>query len=237
MSDKRNDLTRPPAGSDEVAAFLAKVASVPAPAVAGANRGRLLFAMDATASREASWDRACHIQGEMFDTAASLGGLDVQLCYYRGFREFQASPWVADARSLAREMSAVRCAGGATQIARVLTHAAAQAREHSLKAMVFVGDCMEEDVDRLCQLAGEMGLLGVRAFVFQEGTDPIAERCFRDIARLSRGAYCRFDAGSADELRALLAAVAAYAAGGRAALAELGRRRGGAVRALTHQID
>lgn len=235
MPDKRSDLTTAPDSSD-VAAFLAKVAAAPVPVTAG-TRGRLLFAMDATASREATWDRACQIQGEMFETTADLGGLDVQLCYYRGFHEFRSSPWVGDARALAREMSGVRCAGGATQISRVLTHAVAQARECSLGAMVFVGDCMEEDLDRLCTLAGELGLLGVRAFMFHEGRDALAERAFREVARLSRGAYCRFDQASAQQLRDLLAAVAVYAAGGRKALADLSRRRGDAVGRLAHQLD
>lgn len=234
MPDKRSDLTT--ADAADVATFLAKVAAAPTPARSGA-RGRLLFAMDATASREATWDRACQIQGEMFETTAALGGLDVQLCYYRGFLEFQVSPWAGDARALARQMTGVRCAGGATQIARVLAHAVQQAREHALNAMVFVGDCMEEDVDALCRLAGELGLLGVRAFMFHEGRDPGAERAFREIARLSRGAYCRFDQASADQLRELLAAVAVYAAGGRAALEDLGRRSGDAVRRLAHQVD
>lgn len=236
MPDKRSQLSAVSQAS-EVADFLAKVAATPAPAVDAGARGRLMFAMDATASREPTWDRACQIQGEMFETTASLGGLDVQLCSYRGFNEFRASPWVTDARALARQMSAVRCAGGATQIARVLVHAAEQARDRKLNALVFVGDCMEEDVDRLCALAGELGLLGVRAFMFQEGHDPIAERAFREIARLTRGAYCRFDPASARQLADLLAAVAAYAAGGRKALSDLSARGGESVRRLAHQID
>ena len=70
---------------------------------------------------------------------------------------------------------------------------------------------MEEDVDRLAKLAGELGLIGVPVFLFQEGREPKAERAFREIARLSRGAYCPFDAGSAKQLRELLTAVAVYA--------------------------
>jgi hypothetical protein len=50
--------------------------------------------------------------------------------------------------------------------------------------------------------------------MFQEGNDPQVEQTFRDIARVTKGAYCRFDAGSAHELGKLLRAVAAFAAGG-----------------------
>jgi hypothetical protein len=83
---------------------------------------------------------------------------------------------------------------------------------------------MEEDIDELCGGAGELALLGVPAFLFQEGDDPAAQTTFREIARLTKGAYCGFDAGSAAQLRDLLSAVAVYAAGGRKALAELGGR-------------
>jgi hypothetical protein len=236
VASKHKPLTPAP-GGDDVSTFLAKVAATPAPARRDASRGRLLFAMDATASREPSWDQACQIQGSMFETTASLGGLDVQLCYYRGFSEFHASGWVADARALAAQMGRVRCAGGATQIGRVLSHALAQSTERRLNALVFVGDCMEEDADRLCTTAGELGLLGVPAFMFHEGGEPVAARIFREIARLTRGAYCPFQPGSAEQLRQLLTAVAVFAAGGRKALQDYSRQHAGLTRLLAHQVD
>lgn len=193
--------------------------------------------MDATASREPSWDQACRIQGDMFETTAALGGLDVQLCYFRGFNDFRATSWVADARALAGHMSLVRCAGGATQIGRVLAHALTESTAQQLNALVFVGDCMEEDPDRLCATAGELGLHGVPVFVFHEGGDPIAARTFREIARLTGGAYCRFDPGSAEQLRQLLAAVAVFAAGGRKALKDFSKKHGDLTRLLAHQVD
>ena len=222
--------------STEVDAFLRDVAAI-TPAKRTAARGRLLFAMDATASREPTWDRACGIQSEMFTEAALVGGLAVQLCHYGGFRGFAATPWLASSSALLRHMSAVRCAAGATQIERVLRHAKAEAERTRVNAVVFVGDCVEEDVDRLCAAAGRLRLLSVPVFVFQEGYDPVAERAFREIATLTRGAYCRFDASSAGELRALLRAVAVYAAGGREALEDLGRREGGSIKLLAHSLS
>jgi hypothetical protein len=218
----------------EVDAFLKKVAAAPAPA--GQGRGRLVFAMDATASRRPTWDTACHIQAEMFKETKALGGLEVQLVYYRGFGEFEASPWVSDADKLLRRMTGVGCMAGHTQIARVLRHAAAETRKAKVGALVFVGDCLEEDVDELGHLAGELGLLGVPCFMFHEGGDPIARSAFEQIARLSGGAFCRFDSSSAQQLRDLLAAVAVYAAGGRKALGDYSQRKGGVVRQLTHQV-
>jgi hypothetical protein len=193
--------------------------------------------MDATASREPTWDRACHIQAQMFQETAALGGLEIQLCYYRGYRDFQGSPWLSDANALLKNMTAVRCAAGYTQIERVLAHTLEELRRGRVNALVFVGDCMEEDPERLCHLAGQLGVVGVPAFVFQEGIDPSAEQAFRAIARLSKGAYCRFDASSAGQLRDLLSAVAVYAAGGRQALERFGRGRGGVALQLTHDLD
>jgi hypothetical protein len=220
----------------EVDSFLRKVAATPARTKAGA-RGRLIFAMDATASREPTWDRAAGIQAAMFHETQDLGGLAVQLCHYGGFHEFHASPWCTSADELLPLMTRVRCAAGLTQIGRVLAHAAAEAARARVNALVFVGDCVEEDLDTLAGAAGKLGLLGVPAFVFQEGRDPTAERALREIARLSGGAWCPFDASSPQVLKDLLSAVAVFAAGGRKALADFGRSRGGAVLQLTRQLD
>jgi len=199
-------------------------------------RGRLLFTMDATASREPTWDHACSIQGEMFASADALGGLDVRLGFYRGFDEFKVSRWTSNGRELARLMGAVRCLAGRTQIGRVLRYAGEQRRESRVDALVFVGDCCEEDVDQVGHEAGQLGLIGLPVFVFQEGSDRTASRLFPQIAKLTRGAYCKFDRNSPDELRRLLGAVAAYAAGGREALLKYGREKGGTAALLTHQI-
>jgi hypothetical protein len=220
-----------PSGTD---AFLREIERLPARRAG--TRGRLLFAMDATASREPTWDHACTIQGEMFVAADALGGLDVRLGFYRGFDEFKVSRWTSDGRELARLMSAVRCLAGRTQIARVLRYAAEQRRESRIDAVVFVGDCCEEDVDQVGHEAGQLGLLGLPVFVFQEGEDRTASRLFPQIARLTRGAYSKFDRNSPDQLRRLLGAVAAYAAGGRDALLKYSRDKGGAAALLTHQL-
>ncbi|HTZ81191.1 MAG TPA: VWA domain-containing protein [Stellaceae bacterium] len=219
----------------EVDAFLRKVAAMPAVQPAS-GRGRLIFALDATASRDPTWDRACQLQGEMFEATQSLGGLDVQLVFYRGFSECKASRWLARAGDLQRAMRKVSCVGGETQIARVLGHALTAARAGRVSALVFVGDAMEEEAEGLYRLAGELGLLNVPAFLFHEGVDPTAGSTFKEIARLTRGAYCPFDSASADQLKALLGAVAVYAAGGRKALADYGKRTGGAALLLTRQM-
>lgn len=231
----QNEKSLAKSSDSDVDAFLKKVASMPVAAKSG-EKGRLIFAMDATASREPAWDRACHIQSEMFTETAALGGLDIQLVFYRGFREFYKSKWISEASALLAYMSKVRCVGGMTQIERVLKHTVRETETTKVNAVVFVGDCVEEDIDRLSHQAGELGLRGVPVFIFHEGNEPIAGRAFREIARLSRGAYCRFDATSAQQLADLLSAVAVYAAGGRRALENFSARKKGLVGDLTKQL-
>ena len=215
----------------EIDAFLKDVRALKP---SGSGQGRLIFAMDATMSRQPSWDLALELQADMFKAVKAVGGLDVQLVYFRGYNECQASKWVGDPDALARLMRQVFCAGGFTQISKVLSHARHESAAAKVNALVYVGDAMEEVVDRLAGLAGELGMIGTPVFVFQEGRDSKAERAFREIARLSRGAYAPFDAGSARQLRELLTAVAVYAAGGRKALKDFSEetKSGGALRLL-----
>ncbi len=217
MSSSGKDLAEGQASgvspSREIDAFLAK-AKHSAVAPRG-DRGRLIFAMDATLSRQPAWDIAQAVQGRMFEAAAADGGLDVQLVYFRGLMECRASPFVANGEGLARLMSKIDCRGGETQIRKVLTHVRDEAKAARVGAFVYVGDAMEENGDRLCAMAGEIALLGVRAFMFQEGDDPAAERTFREIARLTGGAYAVFDAMSPHRLAGLMASAAAYASGGK----------------------
>jgi hypothetical protein len=216
--------------SDDIAAFVAKARAM-SPHAAGA-RGRLVFALDATMSRQPTWDMACTLQADMFREAASLGSLDVRLVYYRGFNECRATDWISDSAKLARLMSKIDCRGGNTQIGKVLAEARREAASSGVRAMVFVGDAMEEKVDDLCATAGELGMLKVPVFLFQEGHDANAEQAFREIARLTGGAWCRFEPGAAAQLRELLRAAAAYAAGGRDALKRLSTRETGAAKLL-----
>ena len=235
MTENSKKLRRRNSSQQEIGDFLRKVAAMPAKK-SFSNPGRLIFAMDATASREPTWDHACHIQGQMFEQTAALGGLTIQLCYYRGYGEFSISPWLLGSNELLKRMTAVRCLGGYTQIEKVLRHTIKETRRQKVNALVFVGDCMEEQAERLFQLAGRLGIHAVPTFLFHEGHEPNAERAFRQIARLTRGAYCRFTTTSALQLKDLLSAVAVYAAGGHRALEKFGDRQGEAVKQLIHQV-
>jgi hypothetical protein len=197
------------------------------------SRGRLIFVLDATASREETWDLAAQLQAAMFEEAAKIGGLDVQLVYYRGSDEVRHSAWLSDAHELVNRMSTIRCMAGATKIARVLRHIRTEHTREKVSAAIFVGDAVEEMPDELYATATG---LDVPMFCFQEGDGlalyldqrgelvsphpPVTvEHVFRELARITNGAYARFDAGAAGKLRELLQAVAAFVVGGTAALA------------------
>lgn len=220
-------------GSD-VESFLDQVNKAPVPYEG--ERGRLIFALDATMSRQPTWDIAQGVQGRMFEIASKLGGLDVQLIYFRGFMECRASSFVANGAGLAGLMGKIDVRGGQTQIGKVLKHALGETRKKKVGALVYVGDAMEEDADALCGMAGELGLLGVKMFLFHEGDDPEAGNAFREMARLSGGAYAAFDNRSPARLGDLLGAAAAYAAGGTQALEKQALDGGSAAKALLTQM-
>ena len=203
----------------EISEFLAEARRTPAPYAGG--RGRLIFALDATMSRQPTWDLAIGLQSHMFEAAAEIGGLDVQLVYFRGNGECRASRFVSQGEGLAELMRAISVRGGMTQLRRVLAHARDEAKAARVGALAFVGDAMEESLDELLGVAGELALAGVKAFLFQEGDERRARVAFQEIARLTGGAYSAFDAGSAARLATLLRAAAAYAAGGRMGLEAL----------------
>ncbi|MBL8582708.1 MAG: VWA domain-containing protein [Rhizobiaceae bacterium] len=228
MGDEKKALSRAQGGAlqgqrsnpSDVAAFLDQVRSL---TQRRAEAARLVLALDATMSRQPTWDLACTLQGQMFDAVGRTGALSVQLVYFRGLGECRASRFVEDTGSLKDLMARIDCRGGHTQIGRVLANTLKESERARVKALVYIGDAMEEPVDDLSEKAGRLGLLGTPIFVFQEGREPVAEKAFKDMARLSRGAWFRFDRDSASRLASLLSSVAVYATGGVPALESRGR--------------
>jgi hypothetical protein len=191
-----------------------------------ATRGRLIFALDATGSRESTWDMATQLQAQMFEEAARIGGLDVQLVYYRGDNEVRQSPWLSDAHELIGQMRKIKCEYGATNIAQMLRLIKTEHEREKIGAVIFIGDAVEGLYDIAASIGAPM-------FMFQEGHGAViyhdhrgapaggqtVEEVFREIARLTGGAYGKFDARAAKQLGELLRAVAAFAVGGIMALA------------------
>lgn len=225
----------------DVDAFLKKAAEVPVRSAPGGPvtaevRGRLIFAVDATMSRQPTWDLASSVQAEMFESGAEATGLVVQLVCFRGPGLFEASSWVSDARTLGRRMSGVRCLAGRTQLTKVLGHALREAEQNRIAGLIYIGDCFEEAQAPVFSLAGQLALRGVRAFMFHEGRDPVAGRTFKEVARLTGGAYARFDIHAAQTLRDLLRAVAAYASGGLGELQKLAAGETETFKQIVHQL-
>jgi hypothetical protein len=232
MSDKLPS-ARP---GQDIAAFVAEARALAGPGGAPADQARMIFAIDATQSREATWDLASGLQMQMFQAAEAHGGLCVQLVYFRGVAECRASRWHRQARPLVAAMEQVRCRAGHTQIARVLRHALKERAGGRIAALVLIGDACEEEHDEIVGLAGQLALVAVPVFAFHEGGDPSAERLFREVARVSGGAFHRFDRHAPQALADALRAAAVYASGGAAALRRLAEREGGAYRLIAAQV-
>lgn len=179
---------------------------------------RVIFAVDATASRQPTWDMAAKMTAEMFRAAAGSGGLELQLVYYRGERECVASRWMPDAASIIAAMGRVMCNAGLTQIGRVLAHVEKENQRQKVAAAIVISDSCEETPAGLYSAAAK--LKDVPVFMFQEGRDEEVAGIYRKIASATGGASCRFDAGAAARLADLLKAVAAFAVGGRKALSD-----------------
>ena len=201
----------PTNSSQSVDRFLAAVEKHPIQALAPS---RLIFALDATASREPTWDLASSLHAEMFN-AVDSAKLAIQLVSFGGFNQFRSSSWNSSPAQLLQEMQRVRCLGGITQIGRVLDHLLKEASTNDqLKAAVYIGDMCEEPLVELLSMAGQLGLRRVPVFMFQEGRERYATEVFRSIAERSGGVHMPFESGSAKQLAEMLKTVAVYATEG-----------------------
>ena len=223
-------MKRLPTGNSSVGEFLESAKRFPIPSE---SQTRLIFAMDATQSRKPTWDLATSLHAELFATARQED-LGIQLVYYRGSNEFHTTHWSDSASALLQTMQQVQCYAGITQISRVLSHTIREAHVSTLKALAFVGDACEEDPQMLYELAGQLALYRLPAFMFQEGHNPRVAEVFAGIAQITNGAHIPFQPGSAQQFAELLRAVAAYATGGVDALKKL---RGKFTQRLLEQLQ
>lgn len=182
----------------------------------GGGKGRLIFALDLTGSREHSLKQARIATAAMFDTIKALGAVAIKLVYYRG-SEIKATHWQNDPAVLAHSMRRLSCETGYTQIARMLRLAL---DEHEpVCGVVFVGDHCEDDPGELRDLAQALGRKSCRCFVFHECADHDdrsieAKPIFKAMASLSGGVYVEFKPDSGAVLREMLGNVGALAAAG-----------------------
>jgi len=176
-------------------------------------RARIIFAIDATGSRQPTWDQAAVVQAQMFYAADNVSA---QLVYFQGWAgTTKASQWFDDPKPLADVMGRISCLAGTTQIKKVLQHAAKEHAIEPVSALILIGDACEEKESDLVAAARE---LPVPAFMFQEGRSDLVAEIYSRIAEITGGALAQFDASSATNLGELLKAVAVYATGGVKAL-------------------
>jgi hypothetical protein len=195
-------------------------------------RGRLLFALDATASRSETWTLASKLQAEMLRSVAR-DTLDLKVAYYRGTK-FGTTKWTSDGESLARAMSKIECITGQTQIKNVLEDALEENAKAHVHAIVLISDAMEENADELCVLASELGDAEVPCFMFHEASDDSLHsievaNTYKQIAKRSGGEYFPFGTGSPAAIKKFadtLNAVAALAIGDGSAIAAIARKKG-----------
>jgi hypothetical protein len=166
---------------------------------------RLVFGVDATASREHAWTIARDVQAKMFIEAANNDvNLNLQLVYYGG-STCRASKWKSHGEELARLMATVECSAGMTQIERVLRHALREHEQAPIQGLTFIGDAMEEELDILAGLADKLGAAGVPLHMFLEGNDAVARNAFRLLALRTGGTFSQFNAAKSETVQRLSA--------------------------------
>lgn len=205
--------------SSNLAVFKETVQNLPA---ARSGKGKVIFIVDATASREATWSKTMDLQFKAFD---AMKGLEVQLVYFRGDRkekEIKASPFIRKPDVLRRLMGKIECIAGSTQIVRALTHVRVQQQSNPAAAVVYVGDVCEDNHAVAVEAAHATG---VRVFVLHETDDykPRGSRatdrrdddedenvlCFKRMAEATGGAYTVFSSKNS-EMGEMMAEVARY---------------------------
>jgi hypothetical protein len=238
----------PPTGGGMLARVLTKVttaitsaaASLPAafthaepPTDTGApSRPRLVFAVDATASREPAWTAARQVTDAL--VKALPGELDVALAVHGGSRVHTFTAFTNDARTLRDLAAGVECHAGLTRLLPIL---AASLKRQAVRVVIYIGDVFEESLPQGRQLADQMGALGIKLIVLHDTADRGARRdaeVFWDLAKRTGGCVLPFDASASGRLRDILSAVAVYAVGGEKLLRERQHALPGAVALLEH---
>jgi hypothetical protein len=222
-------------------ALLAALSHAEPPAETGTPvRPRLVFAVDATASREPAWAAARKVTDAL--VKALPGALDVALAVHGGSRVHTFTAFTNDAATLRDRAAGVACEAGLTRLLPILS---ASMKRPGVRVVVYIGDVFEESLVQGRRLADAMGGQGggqgagqgIKLIVLHDTSDPSARRdaeVFWDLAKRTGGCVLPFDASASGRLRDLLSAVAVYAVGGEKLLRERRHDLPGAVALLEH---
>jgi hypothetical protein len=179
---------------------------------------RIGFLVDATASRENTWEQAQTIQAKMFRSASGLRALKLRLVYFGGNRLTKLN-WNDNARNIAAHMAEVRCHSGLTQIIPGLQAFIDEKPENRADAIILIGDCFEEDAATAAKTAALLKAKGIKVFSFIEGEDWTAHSVFKTLATVTGGKFAKF--GNELPLDDLCEGVALMTSGGEKALTRL----------------
>jgi len=176
------------------------------------------FLIDATGSREQTWELAQTIQAKMFQAVSGLKAVSLRLVYF-GNNRLTALGWDNNPNSVAKHMAAVRCRTGLTQIIEGLQSFIDERPDGKAAAIILIGDCFEESSSQAERAAILLKEKGIKVFSFVEGYDPTAQSVFRRISEITGGKFARF--GSNMPLSDLCEGVVLLASGGEKALGRL----------------
>ncbi len=189
----------------------------------------ICFVIDATGSRQHSWQQAQRTQAEMFDAVKSAGNLKLSIVCHRGNRVSDLGTFAtpADAK---RSMAAVSCEAGNTEIIGSLK--AAMGKKPS--TIIMIGDCFEENFGDLQQVCSKLAAEQIRVYAFVEGNDPNGQHAYKMAADLTGGIFQPF--GSGLDLSDLCVAAAVFDVGGQQAFDKLIASGHAGAKALEHQV-
>ena len=194
---------------------------------------RVILAL-ANHGRSAGWDRAKVLQRQMFDAAVG-SGLEMKFAFYgsddaAGVRRCRITTrWITHPDDMAGLMDRAECNCGCyVYIRDALGQAVKENEDRPMRALIIVGDAFHDDADGLDEAAmsaNRLRRVGTKLFLLQQGDDPITARRLQYLAKVSGGAYFRFDPRTQEQqFSEICEAISAYATGGEEAVKATGRQ-------------
>ena len=148
--------------------FVERLRRLPSSRVAPARSTRV--ALDATASRQATWDLADPCAGEMSSRPPRRRARRAARVLH-GFGGSSPSAWVRDAAEFVRLMRTVAASPARPRSRACCCHAAQEARRSRCRLWCSSATASRRIVDGSGRLAGNSESFGLRAFMFHEGRD------------------------------------------------------------------
>src|SRR5262249_45195432 len=115
------------------------------------SRPRLVFAVDATASREPAWAAARQVTDAL--VKALPGELDVALAVHGGARVHTFTEFTNNPATLRDRAAGISCIAGMTRLLPIL---ATSLKRQAVRVIVYIGDVFEENLAAGRELANSL---------------------------------------------------------------------------------